>query len=501
MKTLSKDVLLVAPRQELIDTIISLQRQIQELDFTLAWFKRQVFGAKSERFVPDDDLQTMLELGISQNPNPQGTSQVITYTRQKTKSNKENKEHKRTTMPTHLPIVDEVIEPDGDREGLKHIGDEISWYYEMKPGSLFIKRIIRPKYARSNGEGIVIAQLPAMPVDKGNAGPGLMSQVVVDKYVYHMPLDRQRKKFKNEYDVDFAESWLCDLVKNTAFWIDSVYRKYLEEIVKAEYLQADETPIPVLVKDHRGKTHRGYFWVYHDPLRKIVIFDYRENRTGRGPAEILKDFKGILQVDGYDGYDGIILKNGIRRAGCMDHVRRRFEQALDYDNEKARYALDVVGIWYAVEREARENGLSLEDRFAIRVAKTVPSMNEFKEWLKTQLLAVLPKSPMGIAVAYALNQWPYFEPFMTDPRVELSNILVENAIRPVAIGRKNYMFKGSHDAARRGAMIYSIAAIAKLHGYDPAVYIKNLLAGLPAANTNQIDQFLLPVWKPILIEE
>jgi transposase len=504
MKTLSQDALLVASRQELLDIIREkdnhieqLERDHQELKFQLDWLKRQVFGAKSERFIPDDDQQTMLELGIKTPADKTATTtQQITYDRRK--NTKETQPgHSRGTMPTHLPFVDEIIEPQNVTEDMVRIGEEVSWHFEMKPGSLIVKRTIRPKYALPKGEGVVIGELPALPIDKGNAGPGLMAQVVIDKYVYHLPLDRQRKKFKNEYNVDFSESWLCDIVKHTSFWIEPVYRAYVKSIITSSYLQADETPIPVLVTDNRGKTHRGYFWVYHDPLQKKVIFDYRESRSSKGPAEFLKDFRGTLQVDGYDGYDQIVLRPGMQRAACMDHVRRKFESALEYDKKRAEYALDTIRPWYEVERQAKEQNFSLGQRFALRCEKTVPAIREFKKWLILTAAEVLPKSPMGTAVSYALGQWSYFEPFMTDPRIEISNILIENAIRPVAIGRKNYLFSGSHNAAQRAAMIYSLVSIAKLHDIDPFTYIESLLTKLPAEKSAAIDTYLLPAWKSL----
>lgn len=497
MKNLpSKDALLVAPRQELIDIISHLTNEIAELKFKMDWFQRQIFGAKSERFVPGDDLQTMLDLGIVTPDVPEPTTQDITYSRTKVAKSEVVKGHGRSQMPTHLPIVEEVIQPSEDTKDLVQIGEEISWHYEMKPGSLFVKKIVRPKFARPNSEGIVIGTLPPLAVDKGNAGPGLMAYVTIDKYVYHLPLDRQRKKFHNEYAVQFSESWLSDIVKNTAFWLEAPYRAYVERLIKSTYVQADETPIPVLTTDSKGKTHRGYYWVYYDPLEKIVIFDYRKSRSADGPSDFLKDFKGILQVDGYDGYDPISRRNDIARAACMDHVRRRFEKALEFDRERANYALSAMAPWYERETQAKENGLNLEQRFEIRSLHTVPEMNAFGEWLLKESKSALPQSPIGKAIAYALNQWSRFQPFMTDKRVELSNILIENAIRPVALGRKNYMFKGSHEAAQRGAIIYSIASIAKLHGYDPFTYVEDLLRRLPSSINRDIPSFLLPQWKP-----
>jgi transposase len=498
MKKLSKDALIVAPRQELVDTIMSLQSKVDEMNFQIDWFKRQIFGTKSERFIPSDDLQAALELDIVKKEDIENTDKTtISYNRNNKPKSEPKPGHGRGTMPDHLPVKDIVIEPEGDLTGMVRIGEEVSWYYEMEqPGSLHIVRTTRPKYVRPKEDGVIIGKLPALPVEKGNAGPGLMTQVMIDKYVYHLPLDRQRKKFKNEYNVDFSESFLSNTVKNGTFWLEAAYNEYVKMVLSSTYLQADETPIQVLTKDKKGKTHRGYFWVYHDPLQKIVIFDYRKNRSREGPADFLKNFKGILQIDGYEGYEEIITRNALRRAACMDHVRRRFEKALEYDRDRSTYTLDSMRVWYNLEREARENDLSLDERLVMRKVKIVPSMEAFKHWMLQQVSIVLPKSIIGNALSYALNQWPFFEPYMTDPRVEISNILIENAIRPVALGRKNFLFAGSHDAAKWPAIIYSLVSTAKWHGYDPFVYFKELLTKLPRSNANEIEKYLIPNWKP-----
>ena len=506
MNTLTEDKIFMASRQELIDYVKELHRLLQsksskleELKFQLDWFKRQVYGTKSERFIPDDDIQVALDLGIDfprQDTHSDTKKENISYSRNKKREKDKDKAHSRRTMPTHLPIEEKIIQPDEDVSGLKCIGYQESWHYEMDPGSLKVILEKRPKYARDNGEGIIIADLPPRMIEKGNAGPGLITQITVDKYVYHMPLDRQRKKFESEYNVHFPESWLCDIIRNVGFWITPVYGGHKGKLLKATYLCADETPIPVLVKGKR-KTHKGYFWVYYDPLKGITIFDYQPTRSRAAPSEFLKDFKGTLQVDGYEGYSEIIARNGLIRAACMDHVRRKFEQALGNDQQRASHAVDVMREWYSVERDAKENELSLDERFAGRVAQTVPSMQRFHEWMKIQLQNpdVAPKSAIGRALTYALNQWPYFNAFMTDPKVELSNIAAENKIRPIAIGRKNYMFCGSHDAAQRAAMIYSLVATAQNHNIDPRTYFNGLFTGLPAAKNNEISKFLLPDWK------
>lgn len=506
MKTFTKDSLLVASRQDLVDIIAELTSQndklandITELKMKFEWLQRQMFGSKSERFIPSDDIQTALDLGVvtKQDLDNNEASVPVTYSRTKKASNEPVKGHGRGVMPTHLPIRKTTIEPADDSTGMKKIGDEVSWYYEMdKPSSLHIVMIIRPKYALPQKNGVLIGELPALPVEKGNAGPGFLAHITSEKYLYHMPLDRQRKKFKLDFNTEFSESWLSENIGRTVFWLDAAYDEYRKNLLKSTYLQADETPIPVLTRDKKGKTHRGYLWVYHDPIQRLVIFDYRENRSHEGPSDFLKDFRGTLQVDGYEGYADIISRNGLVHAACMDHVRRRFEKAKDFDKVRAAHALDTMSEWYMVEREAREKGLSFDERLALRKEKVAASMAAFKTWMQHQLIEVLPKSPIGVALQYALNQWEYFDPYLTDGRIELSNILIENAIRPVALGRKNFLFAGSHNAARWPAVIYSLAAIAQNHGVAPFEYFKELLTELPKADAKDIAQYLLPEWKP-----
>lgn len=508
MKTMTEDAMIVASRQELIDMIKyqasvndQLHNAITTLTMQLDWLKRQVFGPKSERFIlPPSDQQMALDLGVIKKEELETPPETKTVTYDRTSKKKPEttiKGHGRGKMPDHLRIDEQVIEPEGDISGKVRIGEEITWYYEMSaPSSLHVVLITRPKYAFPDKSGVVIGALPPLPVEKGNAGPSLLTQIVVDKFLYHIPLYRQIAKYKNEYNVDFSESWFSDNVKNATFWLESAYDKHKIQLLQSDLLQADETPIPVLVKDGKGKTHRGYLWVYRDPINKIVIFDYRPNRSRAGPSDFLKDFKGTLQIDGYEGYAEIITKNSLIRAACMDHVRRRFEKALGYDAERATHAIDTMREWYALERDAKEKELSAEDKLSMRKEKIKPSMEQFKVWMQEQLKLVLPKSPIGVAITYALNQWSYFEPFLNDPRVDLSNIQVENVIRPVALGRKNFMFAGSHESAQRIAIIYSIIATAKLHGVDPFIYIKELLTNLPAATSNEIEKYLLPEWKP-----
>jgi hypothetical protein len=317
-----------------------------------------------------------------------------------------------------------------------------------------------------------------------------MSAVTTDKYVYHMPLHRQIQKFSSQFGVDFAESTFCDLITRTVFWLEPIYAKMKEKLLQASYIQADETPMPVLVKQNKGKTHNGYYWVYFDPLGKVALFEYKSGRSREGPNTFLKEYAGVLQVDGYAGYNDLAAKDTITRAACMAHVRRKFDEALSYNKVTSEYALSTIGRWFDIEKEAVKANLTHVQRYDMRQDIMVEEFAAFRTWMLSEVGNHIPKSPTRKAMEYALGQWPGFAIFLADGRVELSNNWVENAIRPVALGRKNYLFKGSEPAAQRGAIIYSIVSTAKLNGKEPREYIKYLLEKLPTEKSANLENYL-----------
>ena len=473
---------------ELEENCLELKDKYFQIEQELAWFKRNVFGKKSEKFIPNEQQQS-LDLGIE----PVEVSlekEHIEYDR--TKPVRKKGGHGRGEMPTHLPFKDTVIEPEEDLEDYRKIGEDVTWELEYEPGSLFVHRYIRPKYVKKTDDSIISAALPARPIEKGNFGPGIMSNITIEKYLYHMPLYRQGQRFKQHYAVVIPESTLSDIIKHTGFWLDIVFEAAKKELLTCSYIMADETPIPVMIKATRKKLKRCFYWVYYDPLNKITIFEYRKGRGREGPNDFLREYKsGILQIDGYTGYNDVVDKPDICRAACMAHVRRKFESALDYNRQKAEYALNCIGSWFKIEAEAAKRNLSYEDRLIARKeAGLAKSFNEFKEWMQSQCEEEIPSSPLRKACQYAIGQWKGFESYLTDGRVELSNNLVENAIRPVAIGRKNYLFKGSENSAQRGAVIYSIISMAKQHGLDPFMYIRMLLEKLPQEKSSNISKYL-----------
>jgi transposase len=256
------------------------------------------------------------------------------------------------------------------------------------------------------------------------------------------------------------------------------------------YLQADETPIKVLDPSKKGKTHSGYYWVYHSPLDKVVLFNYQPRQSTGAANTVLANFKGYLQTDGYYVYESIGKKEGVTHLFCWAHARREFESALSNDKSRAEMALTYIGELYKVEREAREQQLTAEERKELRLGRSLPVINAFGKWLHHELTSgvVLPASSIVKAFKYTLNRWDGLSAYLQDGELEIDNNLVENAIRPVAIGRKNYLFAGSHDAARRAAAIYSMFAICKKHQINPYKWLKYVFENIMDTKTEELHK-------------
>ena len=265
-------------------------------------------------------------------------------------------------------------------------------------------------------------------------------------------------------------------------------------VVWIHYIQVDETPIPVLEKGKK-QTHRGYYWVYYNPITRHVFFDYREGRGREGPEETLKNFNGYIQTDGYAVYERL---NGLGTTTllcCMAHARRYFEKALDNDQPRASHFLQQVQTLYQLERQWREGMLSAEQIQKKRFLQSKPILDELQGWLTTSSKEVLPKSTIGKAIDYSLQRWEKLTGYINDGRLQIDNNLVENQIRPVAIGRKNYLFAGSHEAAQRSAKFYSILGTLKAHSLDPFEYLNDVFERLPQTTINNINEFLPGNWK------
>lgn len=486
---------LIAENQAQKERIEALESKLENVIFLYDQLKKIVYGAKRERFeseTPDNQLN-LFAPPESKEQREQGPAQEVTYTR------KNKKKHPgRNAFPEHLPVEEEIIEPQEDTTDMVHIGDEVSETIEYTPASLYIHRIVRPKYAPKIGEGeIKIAYLPGKPIDKGIAGSSLLAWLLVSKFVDHMPFYRIRQQFKREYDWEVSSSTINDWFVSVCTLLKPLYDQMRKKILESGYIQADESYIKVQDNKKYKATHRGFQWVYNGVEEKLILFDYRKGRDEDGPKEFLRDYQGWLQADGYGVYDKIGAKKGIELVGCHVHARRKFFEAKEYDRKRAEHALKVYRLLYDIEKCCCD--MSSNQRKEYRDEHSRPILEAFKKWLDEQAIVVLPKSPMGKAVGYAIRQWHKLIRVLDDGRLEMDNNLVENKIRPLALGRKNYLFAGSHDAAQRIAMMYSFFATCKANDVNPFEWLKITLDKIPDHPVNRVHE-LFPA-KIRIVEE
>jgi len=473
-----------------------LHTDIQYFKHELDKLKRSIYGQKSERFISNSQPEEQLKLPFVTEIRPVEKPEVetLTYTRKKQKKEK-TEGHGRQILPAHLPRKVTVIEPDIDLTNAIKIGEKVTEILGYRPGELYVDQIVRPQYKLPEEEKIVIAELPPLPIPKGNAGASLLAYIIVSKYVYHLPFYRIAQILNRDSgDYKISESTLIDWFNAACRLLEPLYGDMKKLVLSCYYLMADESPIKVLTKDKPGATHKGYFWGYNAPRGDIVFFEYQKGRGREGPKEFLKDFKGTLQTDGYSAYDYFEDREGITLLACMAHARRKFEESLDNDPALADWMMTKMRDLYFIEEKARMLNLSFDDRKELRQKESVPILNEMEEWMRENQIRTLPASSIGKAINYTLNLWKRLIRYVDDGRVEIDNNLIENSIRPIALGRKNYLFAGSHEAAQRAAMIYSFMGTCKKNEVEPLKWLTDVLSRINECKVNQLTD-LLPIRK------
>ena len=477
-----------------------LESEKQYLQFRIDQLNRLIFGAKRERFISNQQVEGQMELPfeVEEKPVEEEKVEEITYTRKK----KKRQNHPgRIPLPDHLPVEEIILEPQEDTSELKCIGKEVTDKLELIPAKLFIKRYVRLKYIKQEDENNpdckgVIAELPVFPIEKGIAGASLLAQIMVDKYVDHLPIYRQVKRFARDnirIPANTINGWQ-DSISRLLF---PLFEKHKQLVLGQGYLQVDETPIRVLDKDVKGKCHQGYYWVYNSPLQDAVLYDYRKGRGRDGPKEMLKDFKGYIQSDGYNVYEWFGKKKNITLLNCWAHARRYFDKARAYDQQSAEYVLKEIQNLYKIEDFARQVRLTPAERKDLRLDHALPIINDLGKWMVEKLKHTLPKSPMGEALQYTIPRWDNLMAYLYDGSLEIDNNLVENAIRPNALGRKNYLFAGSHESAQRAAMFYSFFGTCNRNNINPFEWLKDVLERIPSHKANKLFELLPQNWKKL----
>lgn len=468
--------------------------RIEQLEQQLAQLQKMIFGPKHERIELLNSSQLSLDMNLGGISPVETTTEDIAYTRTK---NKEKAQPNRSALPADLPREIIEIAPQEDTTGMKLIGHEITEQLEMTPAKFYVKQYKRAKYARPEGNGVAIGKLPEFALPKAIAGSSVIAHLLIGKYVDHLPLHRQIKMF-GRIGMTLSDSTVNDWIKGSVNLLTALHDRQTNILLSAAYIQNDETPIKVLDGKKKGQTHRGYFWVSHSPEQKLVVFNYSKGRSAQFPTEFLKDYHGYLQTDGYGVYDTFEQKNGITLVGCMAHARRYFVEASGNDKQRSEYFIAQLQNLYHLEEELRQSNVGSEQILAKRQEVAVPILKQLHQWLKENISQVLPQSTIGKAIGYALTRWEKLMKYTHDSILQIDNNLIENQIRPVAVGRKNYLFCGSHESAQRAAIIYSLLGTCKLNNINPHEWLLDVLQKLSTRKANNIDDLLPHNWNPNL---
>ena len=488
--------------------------EIKKLSDTLLWLRRKVFGKMSEKNLPLDPDQLLLfeQEHLTDEERARLDKDVEAAEQQMTKTiTVKVKPSRRDLDTTGLPTEVIDIYPDGttDENGkLKdeyvEIGTDESSRLEHIAAKTYIKKTVIHKVilkSDSNNKTpedrrIICARLPLAPVNRCMAGASVLADIIIGKFMYHLPFYRQIQQYK-ESGITISDSTMGGWYEAAVEKLKLLYDILRQHILQSEYIQIDESVLPV-IDSEKHKARKGYEWCVRDAIRGAVMFYYdRGSRGGKVAREILGAHKGAVQCDGYDAYDQFEKNDNITVYGCWAHARRKFVDALNENNRLATEALCFIRKIYKVESDANKAGLNADERKEQRLKISYPTIRLFETWMKETYLKVLPNSKMGDAIEYTYSLLPRLSRYVNDGRINIDNNLIENAIRPLALGRKNYLFCGNDASAYRAAIVYSLISTCKAADVDPRTWMEDVLRKIPYYQRDQRDLAeLLPFnWK------
>lgn len=479
--------------RELVST---LQKENSLLRQKIDALCRRLYGSSSEK-IDSGQLELLLKL-----VSPEAVSapeQPVAV--EKAAEPERPRKAKPPRVPQNLPVIEQVIEPAEvieQPEQWRFIGQEVSEQLDYEPARFLRLRIIRKKYVHvaDPDRAPILALLPEKLLERGVAGPGLLAHILVSKYCDHLPLYRQEQIFAQRHKINLPRQTLARWVELCSDWLKPIYQEVRAGVFAKGYAQVDETPVAYLAPGH-GQTKQGYLWTACDPAGDVAYLwaisraaDCLNNVIGRA-------FKGILQCDGYSAYRAFAQgREGIELAGCWAHVRRKFHEALEQAPRPAGWVLRQIQHLYRIESNLRDSRAGPNLRQAVRSHQSRPIVERIKKTLLHFKASGrhLPQSLMGQAIDYTLGQWTTLQVFLREGRVEIDNNLVENAIRPTAVGKKNWLFMGEAGAGQRGAIIYTLIESCRRRRIDPYAYLRDVLARLPMLKNTQIPQVTPAAW-------
>ena len=493
--------------------VTKLESHISKLEYELTWLRKKLFGKMSERFINSDPDSRQLDIfgeQLSDNEREEleraaaQEQELITRT---VTANKPRTPRKDISFEG-LRVEETTIEPEGiNFEEYVCIGAEETNRLAYKPAEFFVKRTIRKKYAlknqlteledeREKRPSVVIAPLPDSPIHKCMADTTLLTEIIIQKYLYHLPFHRQIARF-GDLGVRISSSTVGDWFSQSCELLRPLYDHLRRRVLSTDYIQVDESTLPVIDNEKR-RAVKGYLWVVRNPDNGEVFFHYdRGSRSEKTALVLLHGFNGAIQSDGYQVYNRFEVLDGKLMLGCWAHARRKFDEALAENKKLATEALLQIQSLYAIEREADEMGATVEQRGELRRTKAYPLLVTFEKWLYDNYTTLLPQSRTAKAISYTYSIFPKLSRHHLNGRYRLDNNLVENAIRPLAIGRKNYLFCGNSDAAIRAAMVYSLIGSCKAAGVNPAEWLEDVLSKIYSytKENRNIEELLPHLWK------
>ena len=478
-----------ARNEQLQSKVLILQEQLN-----LALAKR--YAASSEKISPDQVC--LFDEAEADVPAAEDADDDVILVPAHTR-----KKRGRKPLPDNLPRIDVIHDlPESERhcdhDGrlLTEIGEVISEQLDIIPAKIQVIRHIRKKYACTCGQCIKTAPLPAQPIPKSMASPGLLAHIAVSKYQDALPLYRQ-ETILQRIGVDLPRATLANWMIQAGTLIQPVINLLRDRLLDYDILQMDETTVQVLNEAGKTAQSKSYLWLQRGgpPDQPVVLYDYDPGRGAGVPKRLLAGFTGYLQTDGYDGYNAVVAVNGLTHVGCMAHARRKFSEAVKAQGKnkkrgKAHRGLALIQKLYRVEKQARR--LNPEERYARRQQQARPVLDDLRSWLDDTLPLVPPTSATGKALNYLHREWDKLIHYLDDGRLEIDNNGAENAIRPFVVGRKNWLFSASVKGVKASANLYSLIETAKANGLEPYAYLRHLFTELPQAETVEAIEALLP---------
>ncbi|AOM82059.1 IS66 family transposase [Salisediminibacterium beveridgei] len=507
--------------EHLEDRVSKLEREKAELELQLKWYKeqlslqqRQKFGKSSEKTDPDQlELPLFNEAEQEQHPSEEEpTVESITYERKKKrKVRKDLTENLPSKTIEHtLPVEDQVCSCCNGK--LHTMKQQVKEELEIIPAEVKVIRYVTYLYScrdcEKNGTGnpIVKAPVPERAFPGSLASPSMVSYIMDQKFVQGTPLYRQEQAF-NRLGVPLSRQTLSNwILEGSEQWLEPIYDRMVETLTLLDVLHADETTVQVLKEDGKEASSTSYMWLYRSGMSSvpIVIYDYQPGRASKYPIRFLEGFKGYLHVDGYGGYHG--LKPKVELVGCWAHARRKFVDAVkslpddgSTTKSSAQEGLDFINQLYRIEKHIQEERLSPEKVYDVRQKRSKPVLEAYSAWLQTMRAKTLPKTLLGKAIVYSINQMDHLRNFLKDGRLDIDNNRAERSIKPFVIGRKNWLFSNTPRGAKSSSVIYSIIETAKENRLKPQAYLDYLFEHLPNSKQSEMDQFL--PWSESLPEE